>query len=158
MTDIGTGSDPRIDFIQFDRQTEKTLSGLHQDVSAVAREHLIRMSEEDLGVDVKLFEGFRTTARQGELLAGGSTQLKVGYHNIGAAYDIQLFEPNGGFIRSGSDIAYQQAGRIGMNLGLTWGGSWKTFVDAGHFQLDRGISIGTMWRRFQTGQDIYTGD
>ena len=31
--------------------------------------------------------------------------------------------------------AYGAVGALGVDIGLEWGGSWKTIVDAPHFQL-----------------------
>jgi RHS repeat-associated protein len=166
VTDIGTGSDPRIDFIRFDQRTENILAGLNPDAAAAAREHLIQMSQDDLGVDVQLGGGSRTYAEQDAAYAQGRTapgsiitNARGGqsYHNFGVAYDIKLFEPNGQYISNGSDMAYRQAGRIGAELGLTWGGSFKSLFDPSHFQLDRGIDISTMRLRFESGRDVFTG-
>jgi peptidoglycan L-alanyl-D-glutamate endopeptidase CwlK len=35
----------------------------------------------------------------------------------------------------GESVKYQAVGALGMDLGLEWGGSWKSFEDQSHFQL-----------------------
>ncbi len=35
----------------------------------------------------------------------------------------------------GASPKYKAIGALGMDLGLEWGGNWKTIVDEPHFQL-----------------------
>lgn len=51
------------------------------------------------------------------------------------AFDFGLEDENDKYITDGSDARYAQAGAIGENLGLTWGGDWKSFKDPSHLQL-----------------------
>ena len=57
---------------------------------------------------------------------------------------------------------YKAVGALGMELGLEWGGNWKTIVDQPHFQLrpawagdmtDRAM-LAELRRRTQQGEDI----
>src|SRR6267143_4773191 len=53
-------------------------------------------------------------------------------HNFGIAFDVGVFE---GANYLGESPKYQAVGALGMDLGLEWGGNWKTFLDEPHFQL-----------------------
>jgi hypothetical protein len=53
-------------------------------------------------------------------------------HNFGIAFDVGVFE---GASYLGESPKYKAVGALGMDLGLEWGGNWKTFVDEPHFQL-----------------------
>lgn len=61
-----------------------------------------------------------------------------------------------------SDAAFRECvGRIGQQIGFTWGGSWKTFVDKPHFQWDaHGKYTGSMIRRkkFPPAMPLYEED
>ena len=46
--------------------------------------------------------------------------------NFGIAFDIGVFE---GSQYLGESSKYQAVGVLGMDLGLEWGGNWKTIVD-----------------------------
>jgi hypothetical protein len=125
------------------------------------RELLVGIMEADLGVEVRLTEGFRTYEQQDWYYAQGRTRpgpiitsARGGesYHNFGVAVDLALFDQSGRYLAS--DVAYRYVGRIGQRLGLTWGG---VFGDPSHFQLDQGISVRTMRSRFEAGWDVFTG-
>lgn len=66
------------------------------------------------------------------------------------------------FYRNDGVGAYNQAGRffekvgdIGMELGLEWGGKWKTIVDNPHFQLsDWGSSTSGIKKEFKDPQEF----
>ncbi len=52
-------------------------------------------------------------------------------HNFGLAFDVGVFE---GSRYLGNSPKYKGLGALGLELGLEWGGNWKTFVDEPHFQ------------------------
>jgi len=65
------------------------------------------------------------------------TTLKIpGAHGAGLAFDvcqnIKGHEYDNAF--------FEKIGRIGVSLGLEWGGNWKTFVDRPHFQYVQGLT------------------
>ena len=160
----GTATDAGGAQAQFDRRTENILAGLHPEVAALASGLLTQARE--AGLDARLVAGFRSYETQNLLYEQGRTapgpivtNARGGesYHNFGVAFDIALFDAKGRYITNGSDPAYQQAGKIGERLGLTWGGRWQNPVDPSHFQLDRGIDLATMRRRFEAGVDVFTG-
>ena len=93
------------------------------------------------GIQIKVISGLRTYAEQNALYAQGRTlpgrtvtNARGGYsnHNFGIAFDVGVFE---GTRYLGESPKYKAVGALGMELGLEWGGSWKSIVDEPHFQL-----------------------
>lgn len=93
------------------------------------------------GINITITSGLRTFEEQERLYAQGRTApgnivtyLRGGesYHNTGKAFDIAIVGKDGQIDWESPD--FNKAGRIGESLGLTWGGSWKKFVDKPHFQ------------------------
>ncbi|KWT86783.1 M15 family metallopeptidase [Candidatus Magnetominusculus xianensis] len=89
------------------------------------------------GVDLMVFETYRSQARQDELFKQGATKLRiVGVHHYGLACDI---------VKSiGGDPSWKGGfsllGRLAHQHGLIWGGDWgnptihHNFIDAVHVQ------------------------
>lgn len=93
------------------------------------------------GIKIKIISGLRTYEEQDKLYAQGRTapgnivtKAKGGYsnHNFGIAFDAGVFE---GARYLPESPKYKAVGVLGMELGLEWGGNWKTLVDQPHFQL-----------------------
>jgi len=93
------------------------------------------------GITIRVLSGLRSFAEQDALYAQGRTapgpivtKARGGYsnHNFGIAFDVGVFEGNRYLADSPK---YKAVGVLGMDLGLEWGGSWKTIVDQPHFQL-----------------------
>jgi peptidoglycan L-alanyl-D-glutamate endopeptidase CwlK len=100
----------------------------------------------DHGIAINIISGLRTYAEQDALYAKGRTapgrkvtNARGGYsnHNFGIAFDIGVFE---GSRYLPSSSKYKAVGVLGQELGLEWGGNWKTIVDQPHFQLRPGWS------------------
>lgn len=51
------------------------------------------------------------------------------------AWDFAIFDEKAKYITDGSDPRYAQAGNIGKELGLEWGGDWLKWKDWDHLQL-----------------------
>jgi len=90
-----------------------------------------------MGIDVMIFETYRSQARQQALFAQGASQLRiVGVHHYGLACDIVRLI-NGEPSWKGD---YSFLGQLAHSSGLIWGGDWgnptvkHTFVDAVHVQ------------------------
>ena len=122
----------------FDTRTNKLLNTLEPEVKRLAHRHLYQLRR--LGIDARIISGTRTYQEQNEIYAQGRTKpgsivtkAKGGYsnHNFGIAYDIGIFT-NGGKIYLSESPLYNQAGGVGMKVGLEWGGSWKSFKDLPH--------------------------
>lgn len=101
------------------------------------------------GLNVGIFEGFRSWDRQNKLYYQGRrnpgkivTNSPAGYswHNFGIAADI-VFKENG---KWSWDLKHdwKKLGEIGKSLGLEWGGSWKKLKDMPHFQFPVKINLG----------------
>jgi hypothetical protein len=90
-----------------------------------------------LGLDMMVFETFRSQARQQQLFAQGATKLRtVGVHNDGLACDI--VKVVGGEPSWKGDFSF--LGLLARKHGLIWGGDWgtpgqhHTFIDSVHVQ------------------------
>jgi peptidoglycan LD-endopeptidase CwlK len=127
------------DISAVDSRSEKTIASLLPEVQPMARALVQKAAS--AGIKVKILSGFRTYAEQDALYAQGRTapgnvvtNAKAGYsnHNFGIAFDIGVFD---GGTYLGDSPKYKAVGVIGEDLGLEWGGNWKTIVDQPHFQL-----------------------
>jgi peptidoglycan LD-endopeptidase CwlK len=94
------------------------------------------------GYDMVLLEGYRSPARQEQLLSMGNSVTKAGanmsYHQFGLAGDC-AFILNGKIVISERDPwamkGYELLGATAKEVGLVWGGSWKSIQDYGHVEL-----------------------
>lgn len=90
------------------------------------------------GLEVMVFEGFRSVDRQNQLYDGqrGVTQVTGGnsYHNYGLAVDI-VFKDKNGNPSWAENHDWKKLGEIGKSLGLKWGGDFKTLSDRAHFEF-----------------------
>lgn len=90
-----------------------------------------------MGIDVMVFETYRSQARQQDLFHQGASKLqKVGVHHYGLACDI-VKVINGEPSWKG-DFSF--LGELAHSAGLIWGGDWgdpsvkPSFIDAVHVQ------------------------
>jgi peptidoglycan LD-endopeptidase CwlK len=122
-----------------DSRSETNIATLRPEVQAIARALVQKAALSD--IEIKIISGLRTYAEQDALYAQGRTKpgsivtnAKGGYsnHNFGIAFDIAVFEAGKYLPRSNK---YRAVGVLGTDLGLEWGGNWKTIVDLPHFQL-----------------------
>lgn len=122
-----------------DARSEKTIATLLPEVQPFARALVHKAGAN--GMTIKILSGLRTYEEQDALYAQGRTapgnkvtNAKGGFsnHNFGIAFDIGIFE---GAKYLGDSPKYKAVGVLGMELGLEWGGNWKTIVDQPHYQL-----------------------
>ncbi|MDO9285594.1 MAG: M15 family metallopeptidase [Aquabacterium sp.] len=122
-----------------DPRSEKAIATLATEVQPLARALVHKAAA--AGITIKVISGLRTYDEQNALYAQGRTapgnivtNAKGGYsnHNFGIAFDVGVFEGNKYL---GESPKYKAVGALGMDIGLEWGGSWKTIVDEPHFQL-----------------------
>ncbi len=134
-----TGLPPGEAIDTVDARSEKVIGTLLSEVQPMARA-LVQKAALN-GIRIKIISGLRTYAEQDELYAQGRTKpgsivtkAKGGFsnHNFGIAFDIGVFE--GQKYLPDSD-KYKAVGVLGTDLGLEWGGNWKTIVDQPHYQL-----------------------
>jgi peptidoglycan L-alanyl-D-glutamate endopeptidase CwlK len=122
-----------------DDRSEKVIATLLPEVQPSARALVTKAGAD--GITIKVISGLRTYDEQNDLYAQGRTKPgKIvtnarggrSNHNFGIAFDIGVFE--GGQYLDESP-KYKGVGVLGMDLGLEWGGNWKTIQDEPHFQL-----------------------
>ncbi|HCS65023.1 MAG TPA: peptidase M15 [Cellvibrio sp.] len=151
-----------------DARSEKIIATLLPEVQPFARA-LVHKANAN-GVTIKILSGLRTYEEQDALYAQGRTapgnkvtNAKGGFsnHNFGIAFDIGIFE---GTKYLGESPKYKAIGVLGMELGLEWGGNWKTIVDQPHFQLrplwatnmaERDM-LAELRARKESGQGVYS--
>ena len=122
-----------------DERSERNIATLLPEVQPLARA-LIQAAATS-GITIKVISGTRTYDEQNALYEQGRskagrivTNARGGYsnHNFGIAFDIGVFE---GARYIEASPAYKAVGALGRQLGLEWGGNWKSIQDEPHFQL-----------------------
>jgi peptidoglycan LD-endopeptidase CwlK len=122
-----------------DDRSERVIATLLQEVQPYARALIAKATAN--GITIKVISGLRTYDEQNDLYAQGRTKpgdivtnARGGYsnHNFGVAFDIGVFE---GKKYLDESPKYKAVGALGTDLGLEWGGNWKTIQDEPHFQL-----------------------
>lgn len=120
-------------------RSEKVIATLLPQVQPYARALVTKSA--GVGIKIEVISGLRTYEEQDELYAEGRTapgpkvtNARGGYsnHNFGIAFDVGVFEGNKYLDDSPK---YKAVGALGIDLGLEWGGNWKTFQDEPHFEL-----------------------
>jgi peptidoglycan LD-endopeptidase CwlK len=148
-----------------DDRSEKAIATLLPEVQPYARALVMRAAQH--GITIKVISGLRTYEEQNELFSQGRTKsgrivtnARAGFsnHNFGIAFDIGVFE---GSKYLDDSPKYKAVGILGMDMGLEWGGNWKTIVDQPHFQLRpkwaAEMKEGDMLAELRTRNDSGTG-
>lgn len=144
---------------EFDSRSEKNLATLAPNAQRKAREWL-RMCRE-AGINVKIICGTRSYEEQAALYAKGRTEpgkkvtnARPGYswHNFGVAWDFVVFDKQGQ--PQWDSPLMDRCGKIGKEIGLEWGGTWKRFVDKAHLQLDMAITLAEARQRVKDGKTV----
>ena len=150
-----------------DARSEGVIATLHARVRPYARALVLKARK--AGITIKVISGLRTYAEQNDLFAQGRTKpgkivtkARGGYsnHNFGVAFDIGVFNGSSYLDESPS---YKAVGALGKELGLDWGGNWKTIKDEPHFQLrpdwadgmSEGAMLADLRSRKDTGTDFF---
>lgn len=135
----GAGTNTSTDLAEVDPRSEKCINSLLPEVRPMARALVQKAGA--VGIRIKVISALRSYEEQAALYAQGRTgagnivtNARPGYsnHNFGIAFDIGVFEGQHYLPESPK---YNAVGALGIDIGLEWGGSWKTIVDAPHFQL-----------------------
>ncbi|RAP75173.1 peptidoglycan-binding protein [Paenibacillus montanisoli] len=125
------------------RPSSNDLSSLNPHVAALARRFLDLTRQNQL--DVRITYAFRSWDDQDRLFAQGRwlpgdivTNARGGdsYHNWGLAFDAAPYE--NGEITTDNE-KFIKMGRLGQQVGLEWGGTFKSIVDYPHFQYTFGL-------------------
>lgn len=150
---------PPITTLTFDDRTEKNLATLSPTTREVARLFLRQVRE--AGINAKIIDGTRTYEEQDAKYEQGRskpgeivTNARGGYswHNFGVAFDIGIFDSEGKYLEESK--LYADAGKIGRELGLEWGGDWKgRLVDEPHYQYNPNrYSLATAREKHNAGE------
>src|SRR6516162_3745939 len=138
------------DLGSFDKTTEAKIGTMLVPTQRKAREFMKNISQADVspGLSVHIISGTRTYDEQDELFAQGRTKpgkrvtnARGGFsnHNFGLAFDVTIFKGSTDPEKAKTPVfespVYKAIGALGTELGLEWGGNWKTIVDEPHFQL-----------------------
>ena len=136
-------SEPRVAFTapqdHANERSERAIATLLPEVRPYAR--ALFFKARDQGIAINILSGTRSDEEQDRLYAKGRTapgpkvtNARAGYsnHNFGIAFDIGVFDGNRYLPES---PLYKVVGALGMELGLDWGGNWKSIVDQPHFEL-----------------------
>jgi peptidoglycan L-alanyl-D-glutamate endopeptidase CwlK len=130
-----------------DERSEKNIKTLNPKVQVLARKLIETATAQ--GIHVKDIYRHRTYEEQNDLYTQGRTKprpivtkAKGGQsnHNFATAFDVGIFSADGKKYIDESN-AYDEVGKIGESLGLTWGGSWSGFKDEPHFEFNEGRSM-----------------
>ena len=112
------------------------------------------------GLPIKIGESFRSVAEQDALYAQGRTQpgsivtnargsSYSSQHQWGIAADFYRADGKGAYNESGD--YFKKVGELAKNLGLGWGGDWKSIVDKPHLYLpDWGSGTNILKQRYGT--------
>lgn len=161
------GQKPEDAISEVDARSERVIATLRPEVRPIARALVQKAAAS--GIRIKIISGLRSYAEQDVLHAQGRTtpgpivtNARGGHsnHNFGIAFDVGVFE--GGRYLADSP-KYKAVGVLGEDLGLEWGGNWRTLVDQPHFQLRPAWAAGMSERsmlaelrsRRENGEDPY---
>lgn len=118
---------------------------------------LLKVCEEK-GIGIIITEGYRSVYRQDELYAQGRTrpgkivtksrgESYSSQHQWGVAFDIAINEKNDEY----NTAKIKKVADMAKELGLAWGGDWKTFQDTPHFYLPKwGSTTRTLKNKYGT--------
>lgn len=149
---------------RFDLRTEGNIQTLQPKAQLKAREFMKALNDAlgNQNVVFKIISGTRTYAEQNAIYAQGRTKFPgpivtrarggQSNHNFGVAWDIGLFI-DGQYVPE-SDL-YKKAGEIGRQLGLEWGGDWKSLQDEPHFQVLPEVKLADTRILFENGDPIF---
>lgn len=124
---------------------------------------LVELAYNDAGLSFAAFMGLRTFEEQDGLYAQGRefpgrivTNARGGdsLHNYGLAVDlVEDGDPNKAGIQWSwaNNANYLKLGKYANQVGLEWGGFWKSFKDYPHVQLTGGLKLREIKNLYQTG-------
>ncbi|MFT3897348.1 MAG: RHS repeat-associated core domain-containing protein [Thermomonas sp.] len=130
-----------------DNVTNKAISRLNPKVQGPATD-FINQVEDEMGITLRVYQGFRTYAEQNKLYAKGRfgnpgprvTNARGGesFHNFGLAIDLVKLNGDGSV---SWDIDYKAISEIGKANGFEWGGNFQSIKDLDHFQMTFDLSL-----------------
>jgi hypothetical protein len=94
------------------------------------------------GIELAVVESYRTHSKQNEYKSMGKKYTRSGSgkskHQYGLAVDVVPMI--GSVAQWDNSKLWRKVGVIGEQLGLRWGGRWKSLYDPGHFEWTGGLS------------------
>ena len=115
------------------------LTGVHRDLVRV-----VNRAADICPIKLMVIEGVRTLAKQREYFAAGKSKTMRSRHLTGAAVDLApIVDTDGdGDLELSWNLkdfkpiaaAMKQAAKE-LNVGIEWGGDWRSFKDGPHWQL-----------------------
>jgi len=113
---------------------EKKLSSMKFEASKRVKELLETARKRWPEYKIILAETYRTQERQDKLYKKGknTTTVRISKHTLGLAADIYFTD--GKRILAYEEAPYLELGKMGEDLGLTWGGRWKIPFDPAHYE------------------------
>lgn len=118
----------------------KNLKGVNIDLVEVVKKAL-----EITAMEFTVVEGLRTVERQKQMVAEGKSKTMNSYHipNEFGGRAVDLYPSPGGKVNVSAPATDYKAIADAMNkaaqelgIKITWGGSWKTFIDMPHHQIE----------------------
>lgn len=140
----------------------RDISLLYPELRDLCREFISRCAACELKVGIS--QTYRTRTEQEALYAQGRTapgnivtraRYPLSPHNWGLAFDIYRNDGKGAYYNG--DGWFERCGAIGRELGLTWGGDFKSFRDRPHFELKRLLpdaSVAQVRRRYGSPEEF----
>lgn len=123
--------------------TSRDINDLCPELQTIYREWQMQCAH--AGIGARAIVTWRSSADQDKAKADGLSNAGAGKspHNCcdvdgdpaSKAFDFGVFEQNGDYVTNGSDPRYARAGTIGKDLGLVWGGDFKSFHDPDHLEM-----------------------
>lgn len=141
----------------------RKIEDLHPKLQDLIYELKAECEKQDLTIGIS--ECLRTVSEQDELYAKGRTKKGSivtnargssysSMHQWGIAFD--FYRNDGKGIYENSDKFFNKVGKIGRELGLEWGGDWKSIVDIPHFQLpDWGSTTAKLKQLYKTPETFF---
>ena len=143
----------RVEIGSFDERSERNIATLTPETQRAARIWLkaAKAIAEAEGYDVRIICGTRTYKEQDALFSKRPRVTKArggqSMHNFGIAWDVGIFRAKAYF---GNHALYTKVGKLYNQVpGITWGGTWKSFVDQPHYQLSKYASSSSARNAFE---------
>lgn len=119
----------------------RRIESLRPEAQEICRQGLEKIRSEH-GIDCRITETFRSTERQEALQKSGASDKKLGWHNVGLAWDFACFDEHGKLITRGDDPRYAKCGTVWAGLGCKYpihlaNGS----IDADHAEYHPGFTL-----------------
>lgn len=136
---------------------KKMVLATHPNARKKFAEFIVKV--EKAGYKVLMQSGYRDFHKQARLHAEDSRNARAGYsnHNYGYALDINIIDPKTGDIilrKSSSKQKWIDSGivKIAKDLGLDWGGDFKSYHDPIHFFVPRDKTTSQMKKLVEEGK------